>query len=124
MPVGHEEYVDALLEGLPSDYALIVSVIESKKRTPSIAEIEALLYYSHETRLVRYNKETQCLSSPSLNYTQGYSNPNSYKSADSGGFCSSYGCSGGNHGGFSDYCGISGGFGRSGGSSRKGHGGG
>jgi len=54
----------ALLEGLPSDYALVISVIESKKRTPSIAEIEAL-FYGHETHLVRYNKETQALSSPS-----------------------------------------------------------
>lgn len=44
----HEEYVDALLEGLPSNYALVVSIIESKKRTPSIEEIEALLY-GHET---------------------------------------------------------------------------
>ena len=77
--VCHEEYVDALLEGLLSDYALVISVIESKKRMPSIAEIEALLY-GHETRLVRYNKETQGLSSASLNYTQGYSNPNSYNS--------------------------------------------
>jgi len=36
----------------PSDYAPVVFVIESKKGTPSIAEIEALLY-GHETRLVR-----------------------------------------------------------------------
>ena len=49
--VRHEEYVDALLEGLLSDYVLVISVIESKKRTPSIAEIEALLY-GHETRLI------------------------------------------------------------------------
>ena len=54
VPVRHEEYVDALLEGLPSDYAPIIFVIESKKRTPLIAEIEALLY-GHETRLTRYN---------------------------------------------------------------------
>ena len=47
--VRHEEYVDALLEGLLSDYASVIFVIESKKRTPSIAEIEALLY-GHETR--------------------------------------------------------------------------
>ena len=43
--VCHEKYVDALLEGLPSNYALVISVIESKKRTPSIAEIEALLFW-------------------------------------------------------------------------------
>ena len=57
VPIFHEEHVDAILEGLPSDYALVVSVIESKKRTPSIAEIEAL-FYGHETCLVQYNKDT------------------------------------------------------------------
>ena len=44
VPVRHEEYVDELLEGLPFDYAPVISVIESKKRAPSIAEIEALLW--------------------------------------------------------------------------------
>ena len=38
VPVRHEEYVDELLEGLPFDYAPVISVIESKKRAPSIAE--------------------------------------------------------------------------------------
>lgn len=69
VPVHHKEYVEALLEGLPSDYASVVSVIESKKRTPSIAEIEALLY-RHETRLMRYNKEAQVMNSASINYMQ------------------------------------------------------
>ena len=50
----HEEYVDVLLEGLPLDYVPVISIIESKKRTPSIAEIEALLN-GHETCLTRYN---------------------------------------------------------------------
>ena len=54
VPVWHEEYIDALLEGLPSDYALVIFVNESKKRAPSIAEIETLLY-GHETRLTQYN---------------------------------------------------------------------
>ena len=70
--IRHEEHVDAILEGLPSDYAPVVSVIESKKHIPSIAEIEALLY-GHKTRLVQYNRDTQMLTPPSLNYTQGYS---------------------------------------------------
>jgi len=48
VPVHHEEYVDALLERLSSDYASVVSVIESKKQVSSIVEIEALLY-RHET---------------------------------------------------------------------------
>lgn len=44
------EYVDAILEGVPFDYALVVFVIESKKCTPLITEIEVLLY-GHETCL-------------------------------------------------------------------------
>jgi len=31
VPVRHKEYVDAILEGLPSDYASVILVIESKK---------------------------------------------------------------------------------------------
>jgi len=54
VPVRYEEYVDALLEGLPSNYVPVISIIESKKRTPSIAETTALLY-GHETRFTRYN---------------------------------------------------------------------
>ena len=101
VPVLHEEYLDAILEGLPSDYALVISVIESKKRTPSIAEIEALLY-GHETCLVRYDADTLLLTSPSLNYTQGYSHSSSYKSGDSGGFRGVYGRGTGGRGAFSD----------------------
>jgi len=58
--VRHEEHVNAIIEGLPLDYAPIVSVIESKKRTPSIAEIEALLY-GHETRLLGTIETLRCL---------------------------------------------------------------
>jgi len=86
----HEEYVEALLEGLLPNYALVISVIESNKHIPSMAEIEALLY-GHETHLVRYNKEAQMLSSSSLNYTQGYSHLNSYKLGDFGGSRGSFG---------------------------------
>ncbi|KAG5042661.1 hypothetical protein JHK87_006576 [Glycine soja] len=68
VPVRREEHVDVILEGLPSDYAPVVFVIESKKCTPSIAKIEALLY-GHETRLVRYNRDTQVLVSSSVNYS-------------------------------------------------------
>ena len=89
VPVRHEEHVDAILEGLPSDYAPVVSVIESKKHMPSIAEIEALLY-GHETRLVRYNRDTQMLVSLSINYAQGYSYGSSSKATDSSGFRGSY----------------------------------
>ena len=86
--VPHEEYVDVLLEGLSSDYASVVSVIESKKRTSSIAKIEALLY-GHETRLMRYNKEAQVMNFASINYTQGCLFPNTYKTGGSRG---AYGC--------------------------------
>ena len=96
VPVRYEEYVDALIEGLPSNYALVVSVIESKKRTPSIAKIEAL-FYGHETRLTRYNRDAQEMSSALLNYTQGYLHPNAYKTGDSGGSRGLYG-----RGAFSD----------------------
>lgn len=67
--VHHEEYVDALLEGLSSDYASTIFVIKSKKHTPSITKIETLLY-GHETRLTRYSKDELVISYPSLNYTQ------------------------------------------------------
>jgi len=53
----YEEHVDVILEGLISDYAHVVSIIESKKHTPLIVEIEALLY-GHQTRLTRYVQET------------------------------------------------------------------
>jgi len=66
----HEKHVEAILEGLPSDYAPVVSVIESKKRVPSIVEIEALLC-GHETRLNKYVQDKQSLVTPSLHYTQG-----------------------------------------------------
>ena len=86
-----------LLEGLPLDYVPVISIIESKKRTPSIAEIEALLY-GHETHLTRYNRDAQMTSSVLLNYTQGYSHPNTYKI---GGYRDSYG-RGVGHGTFSN----------------------
>jgi len=108
-PARHEEYIDALLEGLPSDYASVIFVIESKKRTPSITEIEALLY-GHEIRLMRYNKEAQVMNSASINCVQGCFYPNAYKTGDSGGSRGAYGC-GGSCGAFSD-CGASHGGGR------------
>ena len=114
--VCHEEHVDAILEGLPSDYAPVVSAIESKKRTPSIAEIEALLY-GHETRLVRYNRDTQLLVSLSINYTQGYSYESSSKANDSSSFRGSYGRGNGGRNALFDRGGGRGG-------SRKGHSGG
>ena len=117
VPIRHKEYADALLEGLPSDYTSVVSVIESKKRTPSLAEIEALLY-GHETQLMRYTKEAQVMNSTSKNYTQGCLYPNAYKTGNSGGSRGAYG-RGGCRGAFPDH-----GVGRGGGSSSRGRGGG
>ena len=99
-PVRDEEGVEAGFEGVPSDYAPLISIIESKMCTPSITEIEAL-FYGHETRLTHYNRDAQEISSTSLNYTQGYSHPNAHKTGDSGGPKGSYGRDGG-HGAFSD----------------------
>ena len=80
-PIQHQEHVDAILEGLPPDYTLVVSVIESKFVTPPIAEVEVLLL-AHESRSNRFSKKSFC---PSMNYTQLYVNPNS-SSHDCGGY--------------------------------------
>nr|KYP46943.1 hypothetical protein KK1_031425 [Cajanus cajan] len=64
-----EEYVDVVLEGLPQEYAPVVSIIESKFITPPIAEMEPLLL-AHESKANRFRKQS---FSPSINYTQGYS---------------------------------------------------
>ena len=78
----------------------MVSLIESKKQTLSIAEIEAFLY-GHETRLMHYNKEAQVMNSTLINYTQGYLYPNAYKTGDSSGSYGAYG-RGGSRGAFFD----------------------
>lgn len=72
-PVQREEYVDAILEGLPQEFASAISVIESKFDSPSIAEIEALLL-AHESHTNRYRKQN--LNS-SLLYSNATPNPNS-----------------------------------------------
>nr|KYP44909.1 hypothetical protein KK1_033590 [Cajanus cajan] len=68
-PMSLEEYVDVVLEGLPEEYAPVVSVIESKFITPLITEVEALLL-AHELRANKFHKQS---FSPSINYTRGYS---------------------------------------------------
>jgi len=60
--------LDAILEGLPQDYAFMIFVIESKFTTPLITEVKALLL-AHEYRIARFNKKSL---SPSVNYSQGY----------------------------------------------------
>ncbi|KAL2348427.1 hypothetical protein Fmac_002427 [Flemingia macrophylla] len=64
--------------------------------TPPIAEVEALIL-AHESRINRFHKQSL---SPSVNYTQGYTHPNSSKIAishKSSGGCSSYGARGGDN---------------------------
>lgn len=77
VPIRHEEYVDAILEGFHFDYAYVVSVIESKKHTPSIVEIETLLF-GHEIRL-------KILVQPSLNYTQNLFSRGGFRGSSHGG---------------------------------------
>ena len=43
---------------------------------------------------MHYNKEAQMMNSASINYTQGYLYPNTYKTGDSGGSRGAYGCGG------------------------------
>ena len=90
-PVPHEEHVDAILEGLPQDYAPVISVIESKFETPPVAEVEALLL-AHESRANRFRKQS---FAPSINYTQGYVLPNSNYTSTRNNSNSGYGRGGG-----------------------------
>jgi len=62
-----DEYVDAILEGLPQDYTPVISVIESKFETLPIMEVEALLL-AHESRTNRFQQKIF----PSVNYSEAY----------------------------------------------------
>ncbi|MCI13067.1 retrovirus-related Pol polyprotein from transposon TNT 1-94, partial [Trifolium medium] len=55
LPVSH--HIDVILEGLPSDYAPVVSVIESRFDYLDLDEVEVLLL-AHELRLNKYKKQT------------------------------------------------------------------
>ena len=93
-PVPHEEHVDAILEGLPHDYAPVISVIESKFETPPVVEVEALLL-AHESRANRFHKQS---FSPSINYTKGYVLPNSNDTSTRNNSSGGYGRGGGGRG--------------------------
>lgn len=116
--VEHEEYVDAILKILPHDYALVDFVIERKFISLSIVQVKALLL-THESHINRYRKHS---FSPSVNYTYGYVNPNSFALIDFDGYCGGhsggYAHRGRNHGGNGDHGGASGGH-HGGGSSRN-----
>ncbi|KAK2354410.1 putative mitochondrial protein [Trifolium repens] len=55
IPASH--HIDVILEGLPSDYAPVVSVIESRFDLLDLDEVEVLLL-AHELRLNKFKKQT------------------------------------------------------------------
>jgi hypothetical protein len=65
IPVSH--HIDVILEGLPFDYALVVSVIESRFDLLDLDEVEVLLI-AHEVRLNKFKKQT-ITDAASLNLT-------------------------------------------------------
>ena len=108
--VRHEEYVDALLEGL------VVFVIESKNELNPSQKLK--ICYMVTKLNSCYDKDAQVMNVVSLNYTQGYLHPNAYKTGDSGGSRGLYG-RGGGRGAFLDRS-----AGHGGGGSGRGRGGG
>lgn len=114
-PITPEQHVDVILEGLPSDYNSVISVIENKFQLMQIEEEEDLLL-AHEMRLEKSQKklasETASLNLteiPSLNSQQQQSssaqvnvaseNVNSNYYSYSGYHGSGHGCGGWNGGG-------------------------
>lgn len=78
---------DAILEGLPQEYALVVSVNESKFETPPISEVEALLF-AHESYTNRFQKK---FFPPPVIYSNSYENPSSARlQVCSNNFCGNF----------------------------------
>ena len=71
-----QEHSYFILEGLPSDYHQVISIIESKFEPQPIAHVEALLLV-HESRLMKFQKDS-LVDSPLINYT--HVNPKSHGS--------------------------------------------
>jgi len=65
VPINH--HIDVILEGLPSDFAPVVSVIESKFDVMDLDKVEVLLL-AHEFRLDKFKKQTLS-NATSLNLT-------------------------------------------------------
>lgn len=55
VPVTH--HIDVILEGLPSEYTSVVSVVESKFEDMDLDEDEILLI-AHELRLTKFKKQS------------------------------------------------------------------
>lgn len=53
-----QQHIDFILEGLTEDFALVVSVTESKFEAIPLEEVEAL-HLAHEMRSERFKKKTQ-----------------------------------------------------------------
>lgn len=56
-PIPSSHHIDVILEGLPSEYASVVSVVESKFGDMDLDEVEILLT-AHELRLNKFKKST------------------------------------------------------------------
>ena len=67
-PISPQENVDALIEGLPRGYSLVISINESKLEPLPIAEVEALLL-AHEAQLRKFD---ELPDPPSVNLTHTY----------------------------------------------------
>src|SRR4051812_9224006 len=65
LPVAH--HIDIILEGLPSEFTPVVSVVESKFGIMDLDEVEILLV-AHELLLAKFKKSTT-LDISSLNLT-------------------------------------------------------
>lgn len=68
-PVPDQQHIDVILEGLPQDFASVISVIESKFDSVQLEEVEALLL-AHEIRSNKYKKQLQMEVAASVNLTQ------------------------------------------------------
>ncbi|CAL5186404.1 unnamed protein product [Lathyrus oleraceus] len=59
-PVPDQQHIDVILEGLPQDFAPVISVIESKFDSVELEEVEALLL-AHKMRSNKYKKSLQII---------------------------------------------------------------
>jgi hypothetical protein len=75
-PLPLSQHIDVILEGLPSEFNSVISVVESKFETMDLDEVEALLL-AHETRLEKAKKKIKndaasinLAQNPNAEYTQ------------------------------------------------------
>jgi histone deacetylase 1/2 len=87
-PLPLSQHIDIILEGLPSDFNSVISVVESKFETMEMDEVEALLL-AHETRLEKAKKKTlsdaasiNLAQNPNVDYAQNEQNDELQPSAN------------------------------------------